>query len=490
MGRKGILRGGRVRALAAVAALLALVLAWPAGAQVVCTGGGCGGGAVTSPVATDPLSLTGAVTFDNAANTPLVCSDGLQDSTLTAGRVTFAGASGRLSDDANLTFVTDVLTAPKAVGSTSVSAGGAVDAAGAVTITANTITAEGATANASETAIAFGDATADGTVTVTGTTTGLNLQVTAPANTELRVTQTLPTSPSAQANAFKVDATGAGSAAFAQTAILGSLSSGYTGSALTYGVGGANATANTSTNPETGGTIGVLGYTSAGTTNIGGWFKAEGSGAVSNVGVFGFAKNSTTRQIGGWFTTGTGATANTALFVQYNYGGALPTLTNSAAIIDNTASAVDILTLRDNGTAVYAVQDGGSVYRLMGTKTLTEATDTSFVRVAVASGSRTGGEVFYCLNAADASDHQERCGSVPFAVVNKAGTETCAMGTASDVVAVSAGTLTVTWATDTATPTNGCDLRANATSSLTQTTLNLSYTVTLTGAAASAVTPQ
>lgn len=102
--------------LAQLAAVLALVLScsWPAAAQVVCAGSGCGGGGtVTSPVATDPLTFSGALTLDNAANTPLVCSDGLQDSTLTAGRVTFAGASGRLSDDADLTFATDTVTATK-----------------------------------------------------------------------------------------------------------------------------------------------------------------------------------------------------------------------------------------------------------------------------------------------------------------------------------------------------------------------------------------
>jgi hypothetical protein len=103
---------------------LALVLALAPSAwgqsQVTCTTSSpgtviaaCGGAGFSSPVTTDPVSATGVWTFDNVANTPLVCSDGLQDSTLTAGRVTFAGASGRLSDDADLTFATDTLTATK-----------------------------------------------------------------------------------------------------------------------------------------------------------------------------------------------------------------------------------------------------------------------------------------------------------------------------------------------------------------------------------------
>lgn len=102
-------------------ALIAAPLLWGQ-STVVCTTaspgtviGSCASGAsgFSSPVTTDPVSATGVWTFDNAANTPLVCSDGLQDSTLTAGRVTFAGAAGRLSDDADLTFATDTLTATK-----------------------------------------------------------------------------------------------------------------------------------------------------------------------------------------------------------------------------------------------------------------------------------------------------------------------------------------------------------------------------------------
>jgi hypothetical protein len=63
------------------------------------------------------------------------------------------------------------------------------------------------------------------------------------------------------------------------------------------------------------------------------------------------------------------------------------------------------------------------------------------------------------------------------------------VGTASDSVSVSTGTLTVTFDTETA-GTNLCGYRANAVSSLTQTTLRLDYTVRLFGNAATTVTPQ
>lgn len=389
----------------------------PVGGQVTCVGGGCAAGAtVTSPVATDPLSLTGAVTFDNAANTPLVCSDGLQDSTLTAGRLTFAGTAGRLSDSAVLTGGSSVAT--------------------------------------------------NGT------------------SNFLRVVGTLPAIPTAQANGVDLQVTGAGSAAQVQTAFQSSLLAGYTGASGTYGGLFTNVSVGS------GGNTGVFGSATGttGTIQVRGVYGQGGSGGlnVTGVGLAGLGN-------GGLSAIGADLTANTAtnqIGLRATLGLTPSTATSAVILADNASVAAPIAIFRDNGTAVHTIQDGGSEYRLQATKTLTESTDTTFVRVAVASGARTGGAVFYCLNAADASDHQERCGSVPFAVVNKAGTETCAVGTASDVVAVSAGTLTVTWNVNTATPTNGCDLMANAVSSLTQTTLNLSYTVTLTGAAASAVTPQ
>ena len=112
-------------------------------------------------------------------------------------------------------------------------------------------------------------------------------------------------------------------------------------------------------------------------------------------------------------------------------------------------------------------------------KALTEGAATSFVRVAVASGSTTAFVLHYEVRASDATDVQSRSGVLPVSVVNKAGTETCVMGTvgaATEVVAVSAGTLTNTFTCDT-TPTNAVDIQADATSSLTQTTLEISSRV-------------
>ena len=136
-------------------------------------------------------------------------------------------------------------------------------------------------------------------------------------------------------------------------------------------------------------------------------------------------------------------------------------------------------TTQYNASAVWG-QAGGSI------KTLTESAATAVVRIPVAALSGTGGRLLYRVFAADATDIQVREGEIRFAVVNKAGTETCTLSAASEVAdgsvaAISAGTLTYAIAADTATPTNGCDITFNAVSSLTQTTLNIQYFVTLTG---------
>lgn len=70
------------------------------------------------------IGSTGSATLALTGATPtFTFSQGVKLSTLTAGRVIFAEASGLLSDDADLTFATDTLTATKIVGTTSVKVG-------------------------------------------------------------------------------------------------------------------------------------------------------------------------------------------------------------------------------------------------------------------------------------------------------------------------------------------------------------------------------
>lgn len=108
-------------------------------------------------------------------------------------------------------------------------------------------------------------------------------------------------------------------------------------------------------------------------------------------------------------------------------------------------------------------------------KGLTEGAATSVARVAVAQTAASnygGGSVGYTVYATDATDSQSLVGDVRFAMVNKAGTETCTIGeVGTPVLAVSAGgsTLTCTWTCATA-AADTVDIQANCTSSLVQTT--------------------
>lgn len=121
-------------------------------------------------------------------------------------------------------------------------------------------------------------------------------------------------------------------------------------------------------------------------------------------------------------------------------------------------------------------------------KALTEASATNFVQIGVAAGKGAGGEIDYCIHADDGTDFQDRCGEIDFAIVNKAGTMTCStpniLGT--EATALSVGTLTNTFTL--AAAAAACNIQANATSSLTQTTLQIRYTVNLHGDGT--ITPQ
>ena len=169
----------------------------------------------------------------------------------------------------------------------------------------------------------------------------------------------------------------------------------------------------------------------------------------------------------------------------------LPTLANAAIIADNGSSTVPIYVGYDNDAKIWSIEDNGSQWAA-NAKTLTETVATAFARLTIASGSSGGANIDYCIEANDSTDFQSRCGSLPVAAVNKAGTITCTVGTvaaSTEVVAVSVGTLTNTF-TCTDSGTNFLDIKADATSSLTQTTLRINYFVRQQGNAAVAFTPQ
>lgn len=130
------------------------LLSGSAQASVKCSGTPCIDSAGGVSESTTPVTWTGVHTFNNAPNTPVTMSDGVIDSTLTATRVTFAGASGRLSDDADLTFATDTLSATKLTVATTLTSPNLVSPAGvteAISATAPPVPANGTTAGSAVT---------------------------------------------------------------------------------------------------------------------------------------------------------------------------------------------------------------------------------------------------------------------------------------------------------------------------------------------------
>lgn len=120
------------------------------------------------------------------------------------------------------------------------------------------------------------------------------------------------------------------------------------------------------------------------------------------------------------------------------------------------------------------------------TTTLTETTDTNAIDVAVANNTRVSGEVIYEVYASDATDYQVLSGTVRYSAVNKGGTVTASISeVGSQTTALSAGTLTAS--NTVLTGANKITIRCNATSSLTQTTLEIRWRVVSVSTAA--ITP-
>jgi hypothetical protein len=112
--------------------------------------------------------------------------------------------------------------------------------------------------------------------------------------------------------------------------------------------------------------------------------------------------------------------------------------------------------------------------------TLVDNTVATFATLTLGDDSGGGGTIHYCIKAKDATNEQMECGTVEFTGVDitaGAGGETCTapskVGTPSQ--ALSSGTLTTTFAATTG--TDLCNLRVTADTSLTPTTLWIKYSV-------------
>lgn len=159
-----------------------------------------------------------------------------------------------------------------------------------------------------------------------------------------------------------------------------------------------------------------------------------------------------------------------------------------ASWFNGLASFASNLTLTHDGTDAVIMALTGNMHVVANAtlladkqKDLVESSATVFAQVAMDSNSHHTLDLFYSVHADDGTDFQARSGVIAVAAVNKAGTITCDIGTPPgnfEAIAVSAGTLTVTM--DCADGGSGLlDLRANAVSSLTQTTLQVHFSIVL-----------
>ena len=176
--------------------------------------------------------------------------------------------------------------------------------------------------------------------------------------------------------------------------------------------------------------------------------------------------------------TGTGLYRNAADNIGISTAGSLSWQWNSAGHLAPSASGT-----RDLGGTGTQVRDLFVSRSIEGssTKTLVETSATAYVTVAVANSTGSAGRIVYTIRASDATDAQAVSGEAFFScVATSAGAVTCATLSYQHVLnPVSTGTLTNT--TTQATGTNLVTFSANATSSLTQTTLRIDYRVELMG---------
>ena len=140
-----------------------------------------------------------------------------------------------------------------------------------------------------------------------------------------------------------------------------------------------------------------------------------------------------------------------------------------------------------SGSTANSVQERS---RIIGrVKDLTEGTATNLASIALASGKVTGGTATITVWASDGTDYQALTSEIRFSAVNKAGTITATVSQTDGTTAASAGTLTVTY--DATQSGSAILLRANATSSLTQTVLRSRMVFTaINGDDTQTITPQ
>lgn len=402
----------------------------------------------------------------------------------------------------------------------------------------------------------------------------------------LRITGTLPSTLTAATYAAKVDITPAGSSVQDRVALGAILNSGQTAggdSAAIYGLAiGANANnrvagvwgaANCSSGTAC---AGVIGHVNGGTNQAAGFFLLGGAASDANplpialdtyVGgtvalaasngavasdIFRLYDNTTLQYVmvdggmgtftnrqtfsGGlvipvgtdlWFDTalragfsydagstpntwqaGVGALSNSLHFMKrvdlrafdFNNGRAgTGANTNPSLIFHSDQSTTEYMQLQVDTTGAGKVQNNFAEITVGGTKSnITEGAGQAIVRITMPSAGIYSAFVTYLISDSDGTDHVGRGGTIQIQGANKAGTSVCTINTARDteaedgsqiVNAAAAFTLTYTWTN--VVNTTSCDLTLNAASSAGTNTYDITYTVVLNGnSSAITVNPQ
>lgn len=212
------------------------------------------------------------------------------------------------------------------------------------------------------------------------------------------------------------------------------------------------------------------------TLRIGNTFDSNASPTNAEYGSLRWAANAF---IVGAEKTGTGTVRETQIT-----GNGIRMLSNNGAaawlfnthMVPITTNASDIGSTASVVRTLYVSSIQGSL-----TKTLPETTATGFVTITVPNSGGCAGKAVYTVFAADATNTQLVSGELFFsAAATSAGTVTAAAISDQHVLnPVTSGTLTNTMTATNA--ANATTLLANATSSLTQTTLEIRYRIELQG---------
>lgn len=343
------------------------------------------------------------------------------------------------------------------------------------------------------------------TITDDATTVTVNTATTLKSTTDsagtfgfLNVSGTMPSSQSAATWGVSFSCTGAGSGSGGALGCLRvQFPAGYTGANYLKNAYFTTNSLPTSTFDGLNINATIVSEYSANTTGDVAAVKGDANnGSGGGFGVMGYSRAvaSGKKSIAGYFAqSATSATSAPQVAVLASSGGtSVPTLPSTPVTLvvdDFGVTSTDPVWINESGTAKFKVIKGGATWGA-NSKTLTETTATAFAQFAIASGSSGGGQISYCVEANDGTKYQSECGDLAYAAINEAGTITCSVSVlGTEASAVSAATTLTTAFTCADAGSGNLQIKANSTSSLTQTLLRINYRPEEVGNVSVAFTP-